>query len=145
MPILPNTLAAPWYAFTISVNGIAIGMLQGFNPSQDREVERVRQIMYETGPAALEVVPGATNVTVECERIEMYQANFMQAIGRNLVSLDDLVDPFDILEEKHTPTGTIYRVQYVSCVVQRYGRRIVNTGTFVLESVTMQCARVRPG
>lgn len=145
MPLLPNTLAAPWYAFTISVNGIAIGMLQGFNPSQDREVERVRQIMYESGPAALEVVPGATNVSVECERIEMYAANFMQALGRDFVSIDDLVDPFDILEEKHTPNGGIARVQYVSCLIQRYGRRIVNSGTFVLESVTMQVARVRPG
>lgn len=145
MPLLPNTQAAVWYAFTISVNGIAVGMLQGFNPTQSREVERVRQIMYETGPDALETVPGATNISVDAERIEMYKANFMQAIGRELVSISDLVDPIDILEEKHQPDGSTARIQYVSANISNYARRINTGSTFILETVTFQVARVRPG
>lgn len=145
MPFLPNTQAAVYYAFTISVNGIAIGYLQGFDPSQSKEVQRVRQIMYETGNVALETVPGATEISITAERIEMYTANFFQAIGRNLVTLEEFNDPFDILEEKHTPSGSSQRIQYVSCSFSSYGRRIAVNEPFIRESVTIQVARIRSG
>ena len=47
MTRIPNTTTVASYAYTVKANGSVIGTVQGFNPSANRNLERVREILNE--------------------------------------------------------------------------------------------------
>ena len=145
MAVLSNAIrSAVWWAYTISVNGLPIGNLQTFSPTASRTIERVREILFSTGPKALEVVPGATDISATMERIRLFQSNLLQATGNALVSIEDFNEPIDVLESLNRPGGSdTFRTVFANGLASEYGYTISVTSTFVSERSTWQFATVR--
>ena len=146
MTVLPNVRSAVWWAYTIGVNGQAIGNLQSFNPTSSKTIERVREILFSSGNKVVDIVPGSTDISASVERILLFSENLFQSIGRNLVSIEDFNDPFDVLETLNRPgSSTPVRTVYADCLISEYGRNITTGTTFVSETATFQISTIRPG
>ena len=145
MTTLPSIESAVWWAYTISVDSQAVGNLQNFSPNWTKTIDRVREILFATGPKAKEVVPGPTDISATVERIRMFAENLLKAVGKYVVSIEDFNDPFDILESLEQPTGgNAQEVVYHNCLFSDYGLTISTGTTFVLERATIQIATARP-
>jgi len=140
MTRIPNTKTVVSYAYTIKINGKAVGTLQGFNPSEDRALERVREIMNEVDDTK-EIVPGRTDYTIAVDRLETYDANLYQAFGLPKTAvLSQLTDGFDIVEEIQGPTSAQKRViSYNNCWIKNKAKTIREGTITVAESATVWC------
>lgn len=146
MTVLPNVRSAVWWAYTISVNGLAIGSLQNFAPTSTKTIERVREILFDSGNKVVDIVPGLTDITATLERIQLFSSNLFQAIGRDLVTIEDMNDPFDILETLNRPGsagGAPVRIIYANCLFSEFGKTITVGTTFVVERATVQISTIR--
>ena len=104
MPLQPNTKAEVFYSYEIKANGVKIGTLRRFNPSQTRTAERLREIA-NNGGAILEVVPGVTDFEITISKSKIYTESAAQAFGYDVKTLQDIVDPVDIVEKAYHPDG----------------------------------------
>jgi len=114
-----------------------IGTLQGFNPSSNRTLERVRQIMAETQDI-VEIVPGRTESTISIDRIETYEGTAMEALGFGPGdTLDKITTPFNIVETITSPTGIKRTVIYEDCWVNSVAKTVREGTITVSESITL--------
>ena len=99
MTRIPTTKSVVSYAYTIKANGIKIGNLQGFNPSSNRNLERVREIMNELDDTK-EILPGRTDFQITLDRLETYDQAMMEALDYEAFDfLHEIISPIDIIEE----------------------------------------------
>ena len=80
MTRIPNTTTVASYAYTVKANGSVIGTIQGFNPSANRNLERVREIL-NTAEDIVEIIPGRSEFTITLDRLETYNKGMMDALG----------------------------------------------------------------
>ena len=141
---IPNVKTVVSYAYTISANGVNIGTLQGFNPSANRNLERVREILgNDSSIDTFEIVPGRTEFTISIDRIETYNAAMMKALG--FTAFEDIsvvTDPIQILETVRDKAGNTRSIEYKDCWIQSWNKTIREGTITVTESVTLWPTRI---
>jgi len=141
MPI-PNTKTAVFYAYDIIMNGRQIGTLSRFNPTFTKTIERIREIAVSTGARVLDLVPGVTDISVDVEKFRLYRQSLFEALGYQIFSLEDLIDPFDIQEVLTHPDGKQETLIYHTCLISNHSKTITTGTTYVAETATIQVAYV---
>ncbi|MCK9471998.1 MAG: hypothetical protein M0Q88_09640 [Bacilli bacterium] len=143
MTRIPNTKSVVSYAYTIKANGIKIGNLQGFNPSSNRALERIREIMNELDDTK-EILPGRTDFQITIDRLETYDQAMMEAFDYpSFDFIHEIIDPIDIIEEIQGPQGKVRIIQYQNCWLQSINKTVREGTISVTESVTAWPTNVR--
>lgn len=145
MTRIPNTTTVASYAYTVKANGTVIGTVQGFNPSANRNLERVREILNEIDDI-VEIVPGRTEFTITLDRLETYNAGMLEELGfATFEDISQVTDPIQIVEEIRGPValGNPSRIiVYERCWIQTWGKTIREGTITVTESVTLWPERI---
>lgn len=133
------------YQYSISINGKKVGTIQRFNPSSERDLVRIRQIMDDEQDT-VEIAMGRTATQVTVERFETNAAALMDAIG--METFDDISDityPIDITETMNVPgiLGKKRVLQYMGCVPKSWSKSISVDTITVTESITFWITRVK--
>jgi PAS domain-containing protein len=122
-----------------------IGTLQGFDPSANRQLERIREIMNEDSDI-FEIVPGRTEFTISIDRIETYNQAMLDALGyTSFEDISQITDPIQIVEtitgpvSKGSPKRTIV---YQNCWIQGWSKTIREGTITVTERVTLWPERI---
>jgi len=143
MTRIPTTKSVVSYAYTIKANGIKVGNLQGFNPSSNRSLERVREIMNELDDTK-EILPGRTDFQISIDRLETYDQAMMEAFDYpSFDFLHEIISPIDIIEEIQGPQGKVRIIQYQDCWMQSISKTVREGTISVTESVTLWPTNVR--
>lgn len=143
MPI-PQTDSVVSYAYTLKVGGKLIGNLQGFNPSANRTLERVRELQNESENIK-EIVPGRTDFQITIDRIEMYKNNIVGALNNGAetpaeqqVNLFGNVSAFEIVETIMNSSRSVVRtLTYTGCRIQNWSKTVREGSVTVLENCTV--------
>ena len=140
MTRIPNTTTVASYAYTVKANGSVIGTIQGFNPSANRNLERVREIL-NTAEDIVEIIPGRSEFTITLDRLETYNKGMMDALGfATFEDISKVTDPIQIVEEIRGPVslGSPSRtIVYERCWIQTWGKTIREGTITVTESVAL--------
>jgi len=154
MPLsIPKTQTAVFYSYTILLNNKEIGTIRSFSPSQDKTIERIREIATTSGQRVIELVPGVTDISISVERFTLYKNDFMNAVGGKInsasdafQSLEEWVDPFDVEEVMTDPvTASERNITYKGCLISTLGKTIEVGTTYVAETATIQVAWIDTG
>lgn len=142
MTRIPDTKSAVSYAYTIKINGTAVGTLQGFTPTSNRLLDRVREIMNEEADIK-EIVPGRSEFTITIDRLETYDTAMMKALGYGtILTIDQIQTPFEIVEQLTGPLGQTRVLSYQRCWVQNISKTIREGTITVSETVTIWPERI---
>jgi len=136
MPLQPNTKTEVYYSYEIKANGVKIGTLQRFNPSQTRTADRLREIA-NNGGAIIEIVPGITDFEITIAKSKIYTEAATDAFGYDVKTLQDIVDPIDIVEKSYHPDGTVKTYTWKDCWITRYGKTVAVGTTINAEDITL--------
>lgn len=142
---VPHTQHSVFYAHSIHVNGIEIGSFERMSMRSTRTTERIREILFSRGPEVKEIVWGGTDISVDLNRVEMYNKALFEAFGFQIYSLEDLNQPVNISEIQFNPAdpGGARTITYVDCVASDWSKD-VDTGTVrVVETMTFQVRTIR--
>lgn len=143
MTRIPSTKSVVSYAYTIKADGIKIGNLQGFNPSSNRSLERIREIMNELDDTK-EILPGRTDFQITIDRFETYDQAMMEVFDYPAFDfLHEIISPIDIIEEIQGPENRSRIIQYQDCWMQSISKTIREGTISVTESVTVWPTNVR--
>lgn len=147
MARVPITDTVASYAYLVKARGVPVGTLQGFDPSANRELQRIREIKHLAAgliPDTLEIVPGRTENTINIEKLETYAQNMMEAFGFDTFETPEWqATPFDIVEELRDGNGRLIRVNhYEGCWIQTLGKSIREGTITVTETMTVQVTKV---
>jgi hypothetical protein len=145
MTLIPTSNTVVSYAYTVLAGNKKIGTLQGFDPSANRMLDRVREIMNEDADI-VEIVPGRTDFTLSIDRLETYNAAMMDALGyASFEDISEITDPIQIVEtitgpvSKGSPKRTIV---YQNCWVQTWSKTIREGTVTVTERVALWPERI---
>jgi hypothetical protein len=140
---IPSANTVVSYAYTVTDStGKAIGTLQGFSPSANRPLDRVRQIMNEEDDTK-EIVPGRTDFTITVDRLETYGSNALKALGFSTSDdVSKIVDPINITEIVTNNVGKTRTIHYSNCWVQSWSKSVREGTITVTESVTLWPERI---
>jgi hypothetical protein len=144
MANIPNTAAQVHYSYELRTNGLRIGMVETFTPDQTRTLERLREIA-NNGGVIVEIVPGVSEYTLTLEHVHLYKKSLIKALGYDIVNIQDIKDPIDIVEIANNPDGTKDKTVYGKCWIQRSGKTVATTKTYVTDSITLWPTEVRKG
>ncbi len=137
MPI-PNTTTATSHAIAISVNGVVIGMVQTWAPSQTRTVTPVYEINPATTGEIIENVPGNIGgTTIQVSRYDLFSSRMEQAWGPAFdiqEMLSNQVDPLTIQEAWARPSGSTSMVIYTGCWFSSIGRNLAVQGDRIINA-----------
>ena len=141
--IIPNTQSVVSYAYTIKANGVEIGTLQGFNPTGNRTVDRVREIR-NTLEDTFEIVPGRSEFKVTLDRTETYNKNVIAALGYDIFgeSIAQIRDPITIVEQITGPNGESRQIVYDRCWITSWSKTIQEGTITVKENVGLEVERI---
>lgn len=141
MTRIPKTKTVVSYAYTVTANGTPIGTLQGFNPSANRILERIRQIMDEEQDT-VEIVPGRSDFTLSVDRLELYEKAVFEAFGTDN-DISKIVNPIQITEIITSPSTSEKRtISYQRCWIQNWSKAIREGTTTVTETVSLLPERI---
>lgn len=141
---LPQTQHSVFYAYSININGNEIGSFERLSMRASKNAERIREVLYSHGAETKEIVWGATDISVDLSKVEIYRQCFQEAMGFALGSLEDINTPVDIVEVQTNPVSGEKRVvAYKDCVATSWSKSI-DTGTAKLvEEMTFEVRTVR--
>jgi len=159
MARLPQTRSEVFYSYVIQINGIPVGTLRGFNPSQTRDVQIVREIMTNGGEI-VELVPGTPTYSLTLDKVRLYENTLMNHFGISSQDVQKQVRAIDIVETVWTPSdmeneavtgsgfnasgeGKIGRtLTYEECWITNWGKTISSDNVLVVETMTVSCTRI---
>lgn len=130
----PDTLVRTSHSLTIRVNGVTIGLINGWNPQQNRQISPVYEINFETSGLPLENVPGnVQNLTVAIQRYDIWPTRMEQAFGTvDLTMLSNQQAPFAVQEIWTSPSGALEIWQYEGCWFEQIGRQFRSDDTRIV-------------
>ena len=138
MARIPNTDTTVSYSYALSANGKTIGTLQGFTPTNNRNLERVREINGTTTTADIkEVVFGRGEITLRIDRFETYNTSVLEALGLTIVDLSQITDPITITETMEDGQGNVTTIQYLDCAIQSCSKTVREGTITVGEAVDL--------
>lgn len=124
------------YQYEIRINGDNVGTIQRFNPSSERDLVRIREIM-NSEIDTVEIAMGRTATQVTVERFETNKKALLMAIGDDIHDIGDITAPIDIVEIMKDPlTGKKRKLMYQGCVPKSWSKSISVDTITVTESVT---------
>lgn len=146
----PVTSAKSTLSYMYTVQGAAgnvIGNIQGFSPSANRTLERVRELRGDASGQAndtVEIVPGRTDFQITVDRFETYDSSLVGALqgpSRPLdISQQDTA--FDITETVRDASGQTRTIYYQQCWIQSWSKTIREGTITVAENVTVWPTRI---
>ena len=97
---LPATLTRTSHAVTIRANGVTVGLINGWNPTQNRTVTGIYEVGTDGSGNPVEYMPGnATGLQISVSRYDLYALKMEEAFGTpDLTMLTRQSEPFDVLE-----------------------------------------------
>lgn len=131
----PDTLARTSHSLTIKVNGVTVGMINGWNPQQSRDVNPIYELNVETSGLPLENIPGnVKGLQISVNRYDLWVKRMEEAFGTtDLTMLSNQQSPFTVQEVWTKPDNTQEVWEYTGCWFTNLGRsfrsddnRIVN-------------------
>ena len=142
---VPETQASVFYAYTITIDNVEIGTLEKFSSKSTRTVERIREVLFSRGPETREIVWGGTDTSVDVEKVELYKESLLEAVGRDIHTLEDFTFTVDILEVMQLPPslgGGIRTLCFEKAVCSSWGKSQSTGQARVVESMTFEVRRV---
>jgi hypothetical protein len=119
-----------------------MGTMQNFAPTSTRTLERLREIA-NSGGGIIEIVPGVTDYTLELEHVELYNASLLEVLGyANLVDIQKITVPIDIVETCHHPDGTTKTITYAQCWPNSSAKTVTTRAITIVERCTMWPTRI---
>ena len=146
--IAPFTNTATSHAIKIKVNGMMIGRIQSWSPSQSRAVQPVYEINSVTQGDVAENIPGVVSgLTIQVTRFDLYNLRMEQAWGEGF-DLREMIcnqaNPLSITEHWIKPSGEYSSYVYSGCWFSNMGRQISVQGDRIINvSATLQYERKR--
>jgi hypothetical protein len=140
----PNTLVRTSHAITIRANGITVGLIQSWAPSQNRTITPIYEINAATSGEPIENVPGNVGgLTISVSRYDLYTKRMEQAFGTpDTAMLGDHNNPFQVVELWRKPDNSQESYLYTGCWLSNLGRTYSATdGRVVLVNSTIQYVR----
>lgn len=125
MPRVPITSIRTSHALTIKANGVTIGLINGWNPTQSRTVTPIYEVGADDSGNPVENMPGnITGLSISISRFDTYLLRMEQAFGTSdLVMLTRQNQPFEIFEDWVGPNTTINNINLAD-----FRERFVYTG-----------------
>jgi len=143
---LTNNETVVHYQYLVKINGKPVGTLQRFNPSTERDLERVREINSSIDRDAVEIIPGRSAHQITVDRLELNTNALAQVLGdESIVSIADIQVPIDIVEIMTKPDGTTRKIHYSKCWPKSYSKTITVDTVSVTESVTFWVTNIYSG
>lgn len=162
---LPTTQHSVFYSYAIEIDGHAVGSFEKFSVSFSRTAERIREIYNGRGARTKEMLWSVTDIQVSVDHVEMYHESMLQALGFQLVTIEDLNRTVDIIEVMYLPNedepgrnsfaynsgqnspdnlnGDFRSISYIDCVATSADKEVNVGSTKVIESMTFECRTVR--
>lgn len=137
------------YTYNISANGISVGTLQSFSPSNTRAVERLREIRGDATSGiqdVLGVYPGGDDPTFRATRVQLYTQNLLQAFGLGSIkSLNEITTPIDVEEIATSSDGQTETVIYSKCLPTSLSKTVTVGTVLVTEEASFAVTEILPG
>jgi len=97
------------HALTIKANGVSVGLINGWNPTQSRTVTPIYEVGFDNSGNPVELMPGNINAQqVSINRYDTYITKMEEAFGTpDLVMLTRQNQPFDVLESWVIPDPSL--------------------------------------
>lgn len=143
---IPQTKSTVSYAYTVKgKTGNIIGNLQGFNPSANRALDRIRELNGAAGDVdTVEIVPGRMDLQITIDRFETFDESLSNALrGPNQpLDLSKQTEPFTITETVRDSVGNTRSIFYIDCWIQNWSKTIREGTITVAENVTVYPTRI---
>lgn len=112
MPRIPITRVRTSHALTIKANGITVGLINGWNPTQGRTATPIFEVDVNDSGNPIEIMPGNMNgLTVTINRFDAYISRMEEAFNTpDLVMLTRQNQPFDVIERWRLPSSVAFSV-----------------------------------
>jgi len=158
MARLPQTRSEVFYSYEIQINGLPIGTLKSFNPTQSRSHEYVREIATNGGDP-FEIVPGVPTYTITLNKVRLYENTILNHFGIVSQNIQNQVRAIDIIETVWTPsdieneaaTGSPFNaggegargrvMTYEDCWITDWGKTVSSDNITIVENMTVQATR----
>lgn len=145
---IPNTTTATSHAIAIRANGVTIGMIQTWAPSQTRGITAVYELNPATTGEIIENVPGNVGgTTIQVSRYDLFNKRMEEAWG-TAFDIQDMLsnqnDPLTIQERWSQPNGTVNVYVYTGCWFSSLGRNFAVQGDRIINvSATLNYVKKR--
>jgi len=122
----PETLVRTSHSVSIRVGNVTVGLINGWNPQQNRQISPIYELNSDTSGLPLENVPGnVQNLTIAITRYDIWPKRMEQAFGTvDLTMLSNQQRPFTVQEIWKSPSGATEIWQYEGCWFQNIGRAL---------------------
>ena len=144
---IPETLVRSSHSLTIRANGIAIGLINGWNPTISRTITPIYELRTRTSGDPLEKVPGnVTGQTIAVQRYDLYILRMEEAFGTtDLMMLSNQDSPFAVVERWQFPEsagGGQEIVNYTGCWLSNIGKNYRSDGDRIVNvNATLEYVR----
>ncbi len=135
----PGSRSAVFYSYDVLMGGKKVGTLQRFNPSSERDLQRVRQIAA-SATDTVEIVPGRTDRQITIDRFETYPNALIQAMGYVFQDIGEITVPINIVEKLFKPgvAKTEQRtITYANCWPKSWSKTVQEGTVLITESMTV--------
>lgn len=147
MANVPETSIRTNHAVSIRANGLTIGQIQTWAPSQARNVTPLYELNSVTDGGVHENVPGvASGLTIRVDRYDLFAKKMEQAWGINfdIQMLTDQTNPLEVQEKWFNPDGSIELYVYTGVWFTSLGRTLSVQGDRIVSvNATLQYVRQR--
>jgi len=124
MPV-PQTSTRTDHALSIRANGVTIGQIQDWAPSQGRTITPTFEINSATSGEVYENVPGnIQGLTITVNRFDLYKKKMEEAwgVGYSMQMLTDQTKPLQVQEKWLNPGSSAEVWIYTGCWFMSLGR-----------------------
>ena len=145
---VPNTTVATSHAIAIRVDGLVVGMIQSWAPSQSRTITPVYQLKPEFSGEIVENVPGnVAGTTIQVSRYDLFSTRMEQAWGKGFdigEMLSNQNNPLEIQERWTQYSGVVQQYIYSGCWFSSLGRNYAVQGDRIINvSATINYVKKR--
>lgn len=133
---IPNTTTASSHAISIRANGVIVGLIQSFAPSQSRTITPVYELSPVNTGEMIEQVPGnITGTTIQISRYDLFNKRMEEAWGANFDLREMLTnqnEPLTIQERWTQYSGAVSTYVYSGCWFSSLGRNYAVNGDRII-------------
>jgi hypothetical protein len=132
----PDTIVRSTHAVTIKFNGQTIGLINSWQPQQQRQMTPIYELNVDTSGLMVEHVPGNNqNQTIQVNRYDVWNERMEQVFGtQDLIMLANQKSPFQIEEYWTKPDNSVEVWRYEGCWFSSIGRNFQSTDNRVVHT-----------
>lgn len=144
-----NNVTTVHYQYIVKMGDKSVGTIQRFNPTSERTLQRIREIMGDVHGDTVEIAKGRTDSQITVERFEVNKESLMDILapGEELVDIGQITKPITIVEimtGTNIPGGRRV-IEYQDCEPKSWSKTISVDTVVVSESVTFWVTRIVKG